>query len=57
LADDSVRLLHSKYISDKTWSEVEAVRKQIIDGTVKVEPTFDAVKVRSLMTSVSAPPK
>jgi|HubBroStandDraft_5_1064220.scaffolds.fasta_scaffold51238_2 basic membrane protein A len=57
LADDSVRLLHSKYISDKTWGEVEAVRKQIIDGTVQVEPTFDAAKVRALMTSVSAPPK
>jgi basic membrane protein A and related proteins len=57
LADDSVRLLHSKHIPDKTWSEVEAVRKQIIDGTLKIEPIFDAVKVRALMTSVAAPPK
>jgi len=57
LADDSVRLLHSKYISDKVWSEVAAVRQQIIDGRLKVEPTFDAAKVRALMNSVAAPPK
>jgi len=57
LADDSVRLLHSKYISDKVWSEVMGVRKQIIDGTLKIEPIFDAVKVRALMTSVAASPK
>jgi basic membrane protein A len=57
LADDSVRLLHSKYIPDNIWSEVDAVRKQIIDGKLKVEPIFDAVKVRALMNSVAAPPK
>jgi len=57
LADDSVRLLHSKHIPDRVWSEVEAVRREIIDGKIKVEPIFDAVKVRALMTSVAAPPK
>jgi basic membrane protein A and related proteins len=57
LSDDSVRLLHSKYIADKVWSEVMEVRKQIIDGTLKIEPIFDAVKVRALMTSVAASPK
>jgi basic membrane protein A and related proteins len=57
LADDSVRLLHSKHIPDKVWSEVEVVRKQIIDGKVKIEPIFDAAKVRALMSSVAAPPK
>jgi simple sugar transport system substrate-binding protein len=57
LADDSVRLLHSKYIPDPVWSQVEAVRRQIIGGTLKVEPTFDAVKVRALMSSVAAPPR
>jgi simple sugar transport system substrate-binding protein len=57
LADDSVRLLHSKHISDKVWSEVAAVRQQIIDGRLKVEPIFDAAKVRALMNSVAAPPK
>jgi basic membrane protein A and related proteins len=57
LADDSVRLLHSKHIPDKVWTEVAAVRQQIIDGRLKVEPTFDATKVRALMNSVAAPPK
>jgi len=57
LADDSVRLLHSKHIPDKVWAEVAAVRQQIIDGKLKVEPIFDAAKVRALMNSVAAPPK
>ncbi len=57
LSDDSVRLLHTTHIPDKTWAEVESVRKQIIDGTLKVEPIFDAVQVRALMSSVAAPPK
>ena len=57
LADDSVHLLHSKYIAAPLWSELEAVRRQIIAGEVKVEPTFDAVRVRALMNQVAAPPK
>jgi basic membrane protein A len=57
LADDSVHLLHSKHISDKVWSQVDAVRKQIVDGTLKIEPIFDAVKVRALMSSVAPPPR
>jgi simple sugar transport system substrate-binding protein len=57
LSDDSVRLLHTTHIPDKTWSEVEVVRKQIIDGTLKVEPIFEAAQVRALMNSVAAPPK
>ena len=57
LADDSVRLLHSKHIPDKVWAEVDAVRTQIIDGKLKVEPIFDAVRVRALMNSVAAPLK
>ena len=35
LADDSVHLLHTKHIPDKIWAEIEAVRKQIIDGTAE----------------------
>jgi basic membrane protein A len=57
LADDSVRLLHSKHIPDKVWAEVDAVRTQIIDGKLKIEPIFDAVRVRALMNSVAAPLK
>ncbi len=57
LADDSVRLLHTKHIPDGVWNEVAAVRQQIIDGKLKIEPIFDAARVRALMNSVAAPPK
>jgi simple sugar transport system substrate-binding protein len=57
LADDSVHLLHTAHIPDKTWAELQAVRAQIIAGKIAVEPVFDAVRVRALMTSVAAPPK
>jgi simple sugar transport system substrate-binding protein len=53
LADDSVHLLHSTHIPAPVWSEVLKVRQQIIDGTIKIEPIFDAVRVRALMTSVA----
>jgi basic membrane protein A len=55
LSDDSVRLLHSKYIPDNVWSDIESVRAQIVGGKLKVEPIWDALKVRALMTSVAAP--
>ena len=57
LADDSVRLLHTKHIPDAVWAEVEAQRQQIVGGKLKIEPIWDAAKVRALMTSVAAPPK
>ena len=57
LVDDSVHLLHSQHIPAKVWSDLDLVRKQIIDGKLKIEPIFDAVKVRALMSSVAAPPK
>ena len=57
LSDDSVRLLHSKYIPGDVWSNIETVRAQIIGGTVKVLTVWDAPTVRSMMTSVAAPPK
>jgi basic membrane protein A and related proteins len=57
LSDNSVHLLHTKHIPDDVWAQLEAVRKQIIDGSVKVEPVWDAPKVRALMTSVTDAPK
>jgi basic membrane protein A and related proteins len=57
LADDSVQLLHTKYISDDVWTALTAVRKQIVDGSLKIEPVWDAPKVRALMTSVADAPK
>jgi simple sugar transport system substrate-binding protein len=55
LRDDSVRLLHSKYIPDNVWSNIESVRSRIIGGQVKVDVVWDAVTVRGRMTSVAAP--
>jgi len=57
LADDSVHLLHTRYIPQATWQEIMAQRRQIIDGKLKVETVWDAAKVRALMTSVTAPAK
>jgi basic membrane protein A and related proteins len=57
LADDSVHLLHTKHIPDAVWTEVAAKRQQIVDGTLKIVPIWDSMKVRALMTSVAVPPK
>jgi len=57
LADDSVHLLHTRYIPDATWQEIESRRREIIDGKLRLETVWDAVKVRALMTSVTAPAK
>ena len=57
LGDDSVRLLHTKYIPDGIWSDVESMRSQITSGRMKVDPVWDAAAVRAMMTSVAAPGK
>jgi simple sugar transport system substrate-binding protein len=48
-------MLHTKHIPDGVWAEIEAQRKQIVDGKLKVEPIWDTAKVRALMNSVAAP--
>ena len=57
LADGSVQLRRSRYISDSVWSDIEAQRALIVSGKLKVDPVWDAVTVRGMMTSVAAPPK
>jgi basic membrane protein A len=54
LADDSIQLLQSKHIPDAVWSQIMDLRKDIIAGKIKIEPIFDAQKVRALVTSVDA---
>jgi len=54
LKDGSIELLHTKNIPDAVWAEVEKVKAQILDGSVKVDRIEDAQKVRALMSSVSA---
>jgi simple sugar transport system substrate-binding protein len=57
LRDDSVRLLHSKYIPDSVWSDLQAIRGRIVSGELKIDPIWDAATVRAMMTTVAAPPK
>ena len=57
LADGSVRLLHSRYIPDGVWSDIETQRNRIVTGQLQIDPVWDAAAVRALMTSVAAPPR
>jgi simple sugar transport system substrate-binding protein len=57
LADDSVRLLHTRHIPPAVWTDIEATRTRIVTGQLKVEPVWEASAVRAMMTSVAAPPK
>lgn len=52
LKDDSVRLLKTPHIPENVWSEIMAVRKNIVDGTLTVQEIYDAQDVRALMSSV-----
>ncbi len=56
LSDDSVQLLKTKHIPDDVWGAVSDVRKQIVDGSLKIEPVWEADKVRALMSSVTDAP-
>jgi basic membrane protein A and related proteins len=54
LADDSIKLLKTPQIPDATWAEISKLRDDILAGTIKVDPIFDAAAVRALMTDVAA---
>ncbi len=53
LADNSVRLLKTSHVPDKTWTELMAVRDDIVSGKIKVEPHFDAGAVHALVSEVA----
>ncbi len=53
LADDSVKLLQSKYIPAEVWTELMKTRDEIIGGSLKVEPIWDAEQVRALMSETT----
>ncbi len=55
LTDDSVQLLKTPHIPEDVWADLMKVREQIVGGTLKIEPVYDAEKVRALMSSVEAP--
>lgn len=52
LADGSVTLLKSKHIPDDVWAQIEALRKDIISGKIKVSAHFDADTVHKLVTTL-----
>lgn len=52
LKDDSVSLLKTGHIPDATWAEIEAIKKDIVDGKIKVEPHFDADSVHKLVNAM-----
>lgn len=56
LKDDSVQLLKSPHVGAAAWADVEAIKKQIIDGSLKIDPVWDAKDVRALMSSVTDAP-
>lgn len=53
LADDSVRLLKTKHIPDDIWALVSDTRQQIVDGKLKIEPIWEAEKVRAMMNAIT----
>lgn len=52
LADDSLRLLHTKNIPDDVWAQIEAIKADIIAGKIKVEKKYDAETVHKLVKTV-----
>jgi basic membrane protein A len=55
IADDSVSLLKTPQIPDDVWTEVMALRQDIVDGKITVTPQFEAGAIRSLVSDVAAP--
>jgi len=57
LADDSVKLLKTANIPEDKWTEVMAIRDDIVNGKLTVTPVYDIDSVRSLMTDVADAPQ
>ena len=51
---DSVQILKTDHLPADAWSELMAMRDQIIDGSIEVDVIFDAQDVRALMNKVDA---
>jgi simple sugar transport system substrate-binding protein len=52
LKDDSVKLLKTAQIPDDVWAEIQALREDVISGTITVKPEFEATAVRAMMSDV-----
>lgn len=51
LRNGSVSLLKTSQIPEDVWTQVMAVRDEIISGKIKVTPHYDAASVHALVTS------
>ncbi|MGI6246347.1 MAG: putative B6 ABC transporter substrate-binding protein [Pseudochelatococcus sp.] len=56
LADGSVSLLKTPHVPDAVWQEVEAIRREIVDGAIVVKPVFDAASVHALVNAAGKRP-
>lgn len=52
LKDGSVTLLKTKHIPDDVWAQIEALKKDIIDGKIKVTAHYDADTVHKMVTQL-----
>lgn len=52
LADNSVQLLKTDHVDAAAWDETMKVKEKILGGSIKVEPVYEAEKVRALMSDV-----
>lgn len=50
LAGDSVKLLKTPQVPDQIWTEIMALREEIVSGSMSMAPIFDAEEVRALVT-------
>ena len=54
LADDSVGLLKTGHIPPQVWSDLQAIRGDVISGKIRVDPQFGAEAVHALVQDVPA---
>ena len=52
LKDDSVKLLKTPQVPEETWTEVMALRDDVVSGKITVTPVFEASAVRAMMSDV-----
>jgi basic membrane protein A len=49
LENGGISLLQTEHIDDETWSEIQDIRQQIIDGEIEIPLTEDASQVEDLL--------
>lgn len=52
LKDGSVTLLKTSHIPADVWTQIEAIKKDIVDGKIKVSAHYDADTVHKLVTAL-----